>query len=441
MPKEKRRKKRQRHDPLLKQMTQDPGYLRKPKKPDGVDDFDDGDDVKDQKMESNWVTKRVLENVREQQLEIAREEGRVEANGEKATTGQEPSARRNEDSDDEMLDENHEDDEYEEIEVSPEDERMLSMFMSDSKSKRRTLADIIMEKIAEHEAMIKAKGSEAVAAANQIPDKVRDVYSRVGQFLSHYTSGKVPKVFKIIPNMRNWEDVLALTSPENWTSQAMFIATRMFASSTSERVAQKFYMLVLLPRIRQDIESHKRLNYHLYRSVKKAIFKPTAFFRGLLLPMAMDCCTLREAVIMCSILSKCSIPVLYASVAMMKLAVMKYEGTQTLFLKTLLSKKYNLPFQVIKALMQHFMGFSEETRRLPVVWHQCLLVFVQRYKKSLTSKQIRKIRTLSRKQQHHMISIEIRRELASVADKELQSMDFGSAGRRSRSGSIKMSTE
>mmetsp|Transcript_26297 Transcript_26297/g.36650 ORF Transcript_26297/g.36650 Transcript_26297/m.36650 type:complete len:222 (-) Transcript_26297:41-706(-) len=216
----------------------------------------------------------------------------------------------------------------------------------------------------------------------------------------------------------------------------MFVATRMFASSTNEKVAQRFYMLVLLPRVRQDIEGHKRLNYHLYRAVKKAIFKPTAFFRGLLLPLAMDGCTLREAIIICSILAKCTIPVLYASVAMMKLALMPYTGTQTLFLKTLLNKKYNLPYQVIDALVKHFGGFFEETRRLPVIWQQCLLIFVQRYKKSLTAKQIGIIRTLSRKQHHHLISVEIRRELASVADTELGG---GSSRPRSRRNSVSTS--
>jgi len=343
------------------------------------------------------------------------------------------SAERNNADSDSEVDEGedvHDDADYEELEVSAEDERMLSMFMSDSKAKRRTLADIIMEKIAEHEAKVKAKGAAAEVAKKRVHPKVQEVYSQVGRFLRHYTSGKVPKAFKIIPTMRNWEEILQLTSPESWTPQAMYVATRMFAGATSEKVAQRFYMLVLLPRVREDIEAHRRLNYHLYRAVKKAIFKPTAFFRGLMLPLAMDGCTVREAVIMSSILAKCSIPVLYASVAMMKLALMDYRGTETLFLKVLLNKKYNLPFRVVDSLVHHFSRFFTEERHLPVVWHQCLLTFVQRYKRNLTAKQIATIRVLTRKQQHHLVSAEIRRELASVGDKEI------SSGGRSRTSSV-----
>jgi len=47
----------------------------------------------------------------------------------------------------------------------------------------------------------------------------------------------------------------------------------------------RFYNLVLLPRVRDDISEFKRLNFHLYMAVKKAIYKPGAFFKGFLLPL------------------------------------------------------------------------------------------------------------------------------------------------------------
>ena len=37
--------------------------------------------------------------------------------------------------------------------------------------------------------------------------KVVEVYQGVGVLLSRYTTGKLPKAFKIIPNLRNWEEV------------------------------------------------------------------------------------------------------------------------------------------------------------------------------------------------------------------------------------------
>ena len=34
-----------------------------------------------------------------------------------------------------------------------------------------------------------------------------EVYRGVGQLLRRYTVGRLPKAFKIIPNLRNWEEV------------------------------------------------------------------------------------------------------------------------------------------------------------------------------------------------------------------------------------------
>ena len=47
----------------------------------------------------------------------------------------------------------------------------------------------------------------------------------------------------------------------------------------------RFFNLLLLPRVRDDIAEYKRLNFHLYMSLKKALFKPAAFFKGILIPL------------------------------------------------------------------------------------------------------------------------------------------------------------
>lgn len=58
-------------------------------------------------------------------------------------------------------------------------------------------------------------------------------------------------------------------------------------------------------------------------ALKKAMFKPAAFFKGFLLPLAEDASS-REAIIIGSILSKVSIPVLHASAALIKLTEYDY---------------------------------------------------------------------------------------------------------------------
>lgn len=67
-------------------------------------------------------------------------------------------------------------------------------------------------------------------------------------------------------------------------------------------MVQRFYNLVLLPAVRENITTYKKLHYHLYMALKKALFKPAAFFKGFLLPLAEDEPTSREALIVGSIL-------------------------------------------------------------------------------------------------------------------------------------------
>jgi len=67
------------------------------------------------------------------------------------------------------------------------------------------------------------------------------------------------------------------------------------------KMTQRFYNIILLPNVQQNILRYKKLNYHLYMAVKKAMFKTGAFFKGFLLPLA-EIATTRDAIIVGSIL-------------------------------------------------------------------------------------------------------------------------------------------
>lgn len=110
-------------------------------------------------------------------------------------------------------------------------------------------------------------------------------YCRVGAHLSKYTVGKIPKAFKHIPSMHLWEEVLYVTEPENWSPNALYQATRIFASNFGAKKAESFYRLVLLPRVREDIKKNRRLHFALYQTLKKSLYKPAAFFKGILFPL------------------------------------------------------------------------------------------------------------------------------------------------------------
>mmetsp|Transcript_285 Transcript_285/g.700 ORF Transcript_285/g.700 Transcript_285/m.700 type:complete len:488 (+) Transcript_285:123-1586(+) len=409
----------------------------------GVQEGDDGQDVYlDEK-----TSRRILDMSSQQQLEEDLEQQRQYNNNNNNNNGQrgrQQQQRRHpktsmSDSDDD--EEEGDDDEIEEIildegddyiergdgyvnvkdgtmGLSAEDEAIVAAMNRNSGDlgERKTLADIIMEKIAEKEGENDA-GMEGHDEDElpPLPPKVVEVYTDIGKILSRYTAGKLPKAFKVIPSLSNWEEVLYLTRPDQWTPQAMYAATRIFASNLNPKMAQRFYYLVLLDAVRADIYTQKKLNYHYYMSLKKSVYKPAAFFKGILLPLCKEDCTLREAAIVASVLQRVSIPVHHSAVAIHKLAQMsEYNGAASIFIKTLLNKKYALPVPVIASLVRHFSSFINDDRDLPVLWHQALLVFCQRYKNEVKDQARESLRLVMKKHYHPKITPEIRRELFGV---------------------------
>lgn len=66
-------------------------------------------------------------------------------------------------------------------------------------------------------------------------------------------------------------------------------------------------------------------------------------------------CSLREAIILSSIIAKNSIPVLHSASAMLLIAEMDYTGANSIFLRIFFDKKYALPYRVIDAVVAHFL--------------------------------------------------------------------------------------
>lgn len=398
----------------------------------------DARDAEDEFLDQK-LTRKILDAAREQQEELQEEYGVAKASkgGKTAPTitfkvplpktQKKPSRQADDDDDDDEDDEDmsssvSDADYYQDIEIDEEEEKALEAFMSKTPAVKRTLADIIMDKLTEKKTEIDSQCSDATLQAVEKPQldpRVVEMYKTIGDILSKYRSGKLPKAFKVVPRLNHWEYVLHLTNPDKWSAAAVFQATRIFSSSLNVKMAQRFYFYVLFPRIRDDIDFYKRLNFHLFMALKKALFKPAAFFKGILLPLAESGnCTLREAIIVSSILAKCSIPMLHSSAALLKLAEMEYSGANSIFIKTLLDKKYALPFRVIDALVFHFVKFEQDKRILPVLWHQALIVFVQRYKEDISSEQKEALYGVLRVHLHAHIGPEIRRELQNSKSRD-----------------------
>lgn len=100
-----------------------------------------------------------------------------------------------------------------------------------------------MEKIRSKE---EDEGEMEEEMQSSIPPKVVEVYTMVGKLLTTYKSGKLPKALKMLPHLKNWEDVLWVTRPDTWSAQATYACTRIFASNLKEKMAQVQYHKPLL---------------------------------------------------------------------------------------------------------------------------------------------------------------------------------------------------
>ncbi|CAD6578164.1 MAG: snoRNA-binding rRNA-processing protein [Tremellales sp. Tagirdzhanova-0007] len=416
---------RSRHDPLHVEIELDEtfrrfGRLSHPGRRKGrtsdIADEENGD-------EDARMSKKILDLARDQQDEVAREDGDGQdgwREGKQARSGDEEQ-----DQGDVSAGE-----EYAGLEIDPEDQGALDALTPTAhgaaSGSGRTLADIIFSKM---EGGAVTQGIEEADEGPPDPrrglnPKVIEVYTKVGFLLSRYKSGPLPKALKILPSLPHWAQLLALTEPTKWTAHATFACTRIFVSNLKPSEVRVFLEGVLLDKCREDMRANAgKLNVHLYEALKKSLYKPAAFFKGILFPLCESACSLKEAAIVASVLSKVSVPVLHSAAALLRLASMDYSGPNSLFIRILLDKKYALPYKVVDALVFHFIRLANSPRsrsgedKLPVLWHQSLLIFVQRYGSDLTPDQKDALFDVIRVRPHPSISVEIRREITHSVER------------------------
>ncbi|PCH41601.1 cell adhesion protein byn-1 [Wolfiporia cocos MD-104 SS10] len=440
-----------RHDPLHIQLGEDELYAkygrisqpgkRTKSKAKALDDEEGGEAILDPK-----TSKRIFELARGQQEELGERDDEEEEEEEEGTAERKskfsvPRAQVVEDGDEDDLgrfDEDNYEEEVEEIEVDEGDMKTLDALLPANAGERRTLADIIFAKLDEVESGKTTVIRTAERDPNRAPDpaaglnpKVVEMYRKVGLVLSRYKSGPLPKPFKIVPSLPAWARMLALTRPEDWTPQACHAATRIFLPQMKPPQARVFLEGVLLDAIREDIhltkegarknKNNRKLNVHYYEALRRSLYKPAAFFKGIVFPLLNTGCTLQEAAIIASVLAKVKVPLMHSAAALIRLANMDYSGPNSLFIRVLLDKKHALPYKVVDALVFHFIRLSNtykaskagDVEELPVLWHQSLLVFCQRYGSDLTPDQKDALLDVVRAHPHPQIGPEVRRELVN----------------------------
>jgi len=443
MPRAPKASEKPRHDPLHVQLKEDEHFekfgktsaegTRKKARVKRKDDEDEnGEVILDPK-----TSRRIFELAKDQQNELQPEddeEDEVGTDGKNAAFSQARMTSMEDEEDEEDMGDDVEEEEYAELEIDADDLNTLDTLLPASAGERKTLADLIFAKLEEAEAE-GADGSTEAKRTVRIQDptvprdpaeglnpKVVEVYTKVGYLLQKgkYRSGPLPKAFKIIPSLPAWARILSLTQPENWSPQACRAATRIFVSNMKPAQARMYLQGVVLDAVREDIRDSGKLSPHYYEALKKGLYKPGAFFKGIIFPLLETGCNLKEAAIIASVLAKVKVPLVHSAAAILRLANMDYSGPNSLFIRVLVDKKYALPYKVVDALVFHFIRLSNsykakkgESDKLPVLWHQSLLVFVQRYAADLTPDQKDSLLDVVRATPHHQISPEIRRELVN----------------------------
>lgn len=470
-------KTKQRHNPLLKDISSQGGNLRtvprsssssssqkkKSSKKQRHNDEDDEESGGGEGFLDASSSRKILQLAKEQQDELEQED-EIQNKPSFAQSFKNQQIDSEEEEEEDEYSDFEEEEEVEEIvydeedaEVDPKDAELFNKYFQsngeannndDDNSFQPTinLADKILAKIQEKEFQEFQKQQQQQQSSPDnsnenavlLPPKVILAYEKIGQILSTYTHGKLPKLFKILPSLKNWQDVLYVTNPNSWTPHATYEATKLFVSNLSSNEATVFIETILLPRFRDSIENSDdhSLNYHIYRALKKSLYKPGAFFKGFLLPLVDGYCSVREATIAASVLTKVSVPVLHSSVALTQLLTRDFNPATTVFIRVLIEKKYALPYQTLDELVFYFMRFRNATinqdenmenmdidqekttkvnngPQLPVVWHKAFLSFATRYKNDLTDDQKDFLLETVRQRFHPLIGPEIRRELLS----------------------------
>eukprot|EP01056_Protomagalhaensia_sp_Gyna25_P005446 Protomagalhaensia_sp_Gyna_25__5445@NODE_712_length_2795_cov_40_927068_g554_i0_p1_GENE_NODE_712_length_2795_cov_40_927068_g554_i0NODE_712_length_2795_cov_40_927068_g554_i0_p1_ORF_typecomplete_len408_score74_98Bystin/PF05291_11/2_7e80_NODE_712_length_2795_cov_40_927068_g554_i0361259 len=244
-------------------------------------------------------------------------------------------------------------------------------------------------------------------------ETTRTAYSNLGKFMARFRSGKLPQLLKCIPSLKNWLDILWLTNPENWTFHAIKEATPIFVHGLRSKEVARYLQYVVLPAVLKSIDKTQKLNVQLFETLKKSIYKAQEWIKGIYFPIILDdACTYRRAAIINAVLAKCSITPITSGALLVKLALLPSHNNVIIYsMVRIINKKHNLPLNVINVMVDFFRRWLEIDEEPTVIWHQLMLVFVQRWKDDLNQLQKEALKIVMRRHPHPKVSAEVRREL------------------------------
>ena len=256
---------------------------------------------------------------------------------------------------------------------------------------------------------------------HQANPEVQEVYRQLGGVLKLYKSGKLPKAVNALASQQipDWLELLDMSQPENWSANAVKAVTQVFAQSASDGKLEKYYYEVLLEYIREKLETMRKLPAVLFQALFAAARRPKCFIKGILIPLSQEPqCTMKEARVISTILTKIRLPRDHANAFIIKLCSSEVTVTRTIFLARMINKGQALAIQAIDAIIAYFLAFQGIDEPQPVLWHRAVLDFAKKYGKDVTEEQREALAVLLEKHKHDKITPEIIATFKAIPPRE-----------------------
>jgi len=220
--------------------------------------------------------------------------------------------------------------------------------------------------------------------------KLLKILERASLFLKVYRIGKIPKIFRILPNLKNFEEIILLTRPDIWSDQAILSVTRSFLPRLDKTQLSRFYTLVLAPRFQESIFNQQLCSTHIQKAIKLSTNFPFIFFSSIILPICdSKKCSTREGAILSSILYKYHFSSTVIMTVVARLLKNPPTLTKCLVLRIIISKNYLIPHRIIDLFVDFFTlnnkkNFSPHYKTL-------FLIFLRNYTTFLSNEDKQKV--------------------------------------------------
>jgi len=222
-----------------------------------------------------------------------------------------------------------------------------------------------------------------LSCQNSKKTKELKLLERAGSILKIYRSGKIPKIIKIIAVLENFEEFLWFTRPDRWSSQAILAIARLFSSKLNDIQTHRFYALILVPRIQEQLFQRKNLSAQLYNTLKLSSKNEKFFFASIITPICISSrCTNKEATLFASFISSHSFSNKHISCFLVILLKDKTFTIQKIVvLRAIISKKYNLSNRIVEYIIDFFL-INKQHLKIESV-RKCCCIFIKNYVKFL----------------------------------------------------------